>query len=372
MASIQQERKVLWYDPITGRRRSKWLSSRQEALRFVADREREAQLVRDGYLTADQVEAGDKRREPLAHLLAEYNDDRAHRGVTPQERRRATAMIEAVMDRCRFVVVRDVDVAVVKRALKDMNRSRSWSASTFNAYRNAFSGFCNWLANNRYLSENPMGVIDLLDAEADPKRPSRALTVAETDAIINAATDQRRKLLYRFRFRTGLRGRECTRIVWGDLDLADSTLTLRPGVTKNRKPDRLPIASDLHDALVEQQAYLLREGKAPAPSDLIFPTIPTRPTWKRDLDRAGVTYRTRDGQADPKATRKTFESHLKRSGADLLIVMLLMRHTPRGGLRMTLGPYVDEQEILRRKRDALGDMTRWIDQQRAKAAAVNA
>ena len=316
MASIQNDRKVLWYDPITGRRRSKWLSSRQEALRFVADREREAQLVRDGYLTADQVEAGDKRRASLDHLLAEYNDDRAHRGVTPQERARTTAMIEAILERCRFTVVRDVDVSIVKRCLKEMNRSRSWSASTYNAYRNAFSGFCNWLTANRYLSENPMGVIDLLDAEADPKRPSRALTVAETDAIINAATDRRRELLYRFRFRTGLRGRECTRIVWGDLDLADSTLTLRPGVTKNRKPDLLPLTADLRDALVAEQAHLLREGKAPAPGDVIFASIPGRPTWRRDLARAGVTYQIRDGQADPKATRKTFESHLKRARVD--------------------------------------------------------
>ena len=195
MASIQQERKVLWYDPITGRRRSKWLSSRQEALRFVADREREAQLVRDGYLTADQVEAGDKRRESLAHLLAEYNDDRAHRGVSPQELVRATGMIAAILQRCRFTIVRDVDVAVVKRCLKEMSRRRSWSASTFNAYRNAFSGFCNWLAAHRYLPENPMGVIDLLNAEADPKRPSRALTVLETDAIINQ--DMRGHLLSR-------------------------------------------------------------------------------------------------------------------------------------------------------------------------------
>ncbi len=85
-----------------------------------------------------------------------------------------------------------------------------------------------------------------------------------------------------------------------------------------------------------------------------------------------MTYRTRDGQADPKATRKTFESHLKRAGADLLIVMLLMRHTPRGGLRMTLGPYVDEQEILRRKRVAVDGMVRWIEQQRAEAKAANA
>ena len=73
--------------------------------------------------------------------------------------------------------------------------------------------------------------------------------------------------LYRFRFRTGLRGRECTRILWGDLDLADSTLTLRPGVTKNRKPDLVPLTSDLRNALTNLKPSALRNSTADLSED---------------------------------------------------------------------------------------------------------
>ena len=87
---------------------------------------------------------------------------------------------------------------------------------------------------------------------------------------------------------------------------------------------------------------------------------------------AGVEYKVRGEQADPKCARKTFESHLLRSGADPTITMLLMRHSPRGGMALTLGPYVDEVEILKRKQAAVAAMTTWQQQQREAAEAAMA
>ncbi len=202
----------------------------------------------------------------------------------------------------------------------------------------------------------------------DHRRISRALTVAEADALVNAARDPRRRLLYVLRFCTGLRVLEASRLEWSDLDLDDGLLRLRASITKNAKADLIPIAADLDDEIARYQRQALRNGQTL--TDRIFPSVPSRPTWRRDLDRAGVQWMVGGEQADRKCTRKTFESHLLRSGCDIAIVMLLMRHTPRGGMALTLGPYADVQELLDRKRAAITAMTTWQEQER-KAAKCN-
>ncbi len=47
--------------------------------------------------------------------------------------------------------------------------------------------------------------------------------------------------------------------------------------------------------------------------------------------------------------------------------MLLMRHTPGGGMGLTMGTYADQGELLRRKRAAIRAMTAWQQEQREAA-----
>ncbi len=371
MASID-DRRVHYYDPITGKHCSKRFSTVAAAKQFALDKEREATMVRDGWLDERDVQSADRRRTPLGPLVDEFNDDREHRSVSKPEIAGTTAMIQLILDRCRFRLVKDLDAAEIKRCLRDLSQQREWSARTFNRYREALAGLCGWLKRHRYLDENPMALVDVLDQQADPKRPSRALTVQEADAIVNAALDPLRRLLYLLRFRTGLRGRECKRLVWADLDLSAGVVNLRASTTKNHKADSLPLAADLLTEIADYQSWLLRDGRAPGADDLVFPTIPDRRTWRRDLDRALVDYRTRDGQADPKCLRKTFDSFLTRADVDLTVVSLLMRHTPRGGMNLTLGVYGDHDALLARKRAAVDRMVRWIEKQQkpAKGGAI--
>ena len=163
--------------------------------------------------------------------------------------------------------------------------------------------------------------------------------------------------MYLLRLRTGLRVLETLRLEWADID--GGVIRLRADMTKNGKPDVLPIASDLADGIADYQRLSFQHGR-------IFQSA-CRVTWKRNLIRAGVEYTVRGEQADPKCTRKTFESHLLRSGCDIAVVMLLMRHSPRGGMALTLGRYVDAAEILKRKQAAIVAMTKWQQQQRKAA-----
>ncbi|MCZ6543412.1 MAG: site-specific integrase [Planctomycetota bacterium] len=212
--------------------------------------------------------------------------------------------------------------------------------------------------------------------------PSRSLTVLECEALLEAAGEQSadRRLHYLLRLRTGLRGSESARLRWSDVSLERGLLSLRAEVTKNRKADVLPLADDLVEALVESQAEALRRGRPVGPDDPVFPSIPNRLTWQRDLERAGIPERApmssadpRIGRADRKCLRTTFGSHLMRAQdkakgrrgreVDLTLVSLLMRHTPVGGMKLTLETYGDPDAILARKREAIEKLTAWYRQQ---------
>ncbi len=369
MATISSDHRVHWNDPATGKRRSRRFNNRAAALAFAADREKESQLVRDGWIDEQQIHDADRRRTVLADLVDEWNGDREHRHVSQEEVAGTTAIVNLVLDQARIRTVREIDAGAIKATLRDLSRSKSWSHRTWNRYRSACAGFFAWLVRHRYLERNPMELIDALDHEQDPKRPSRALTVAEADSLVDAALEPSRRLLYLLRLRTGLRERECLRLRWADFDLGGATLTLRAEVTKNGKPGRLPLASDLLAEIVDYQAGLLRAGNAPGSQHALYTSKPCRRTWRRDLNRAGITFKIDAGQADGKCLRKTFDSFLSRSGCDLLLVSLLMRHTPPAGLKLTLGTYGDHDELLRRQRQAAESMVRWIETQRENANA---
>jgi integrase len=275
--------------------------------------------------------------------------------------------MKAVITGCGFELVGDIGTEAIARYLERLIEAGK-SARTHNFHRSAAGALCRWLVDYDYLDRNHASPIRTMNEQKDSRRPSRHLTVAETEALLDAAPP--RRLYYLFRLRTGLRGRECARLIWSDVDLRERTLKLRAQVTKNGCTDMLPIAEDLAQALAQRQAEMLQCGTAPGPNDPVFPTTPERRTWMRDIDLAKIKFLSTDGQADPKCLRKTFDSFLMHAGVDLTLVSLLMRHTPRGGLRLTLGVYGDERALLQKKRQAIAQMVSWYRQQKRQLKAT--
>lgn len=116
--------------------------------------------------------------------------------------------------------------------------------------------------------------------------------------------------------RCGLRWKEIRQLEWEDLDLTQGRIHLRLEATQSRRGDVLDIAPDLLGRL-----RLMGKGKGP-----IFGSSPILRTFKADLKRAGIAYEVNGKQADRKCLRKTFRTHLARSGADLWQAVKLMRH----------------------------------------------
>ena len=366
MASVSG-RTVRWYCPITGKQKSRTLSTEKEAKLFANRRDKESRLYRDGYLDADQLQQAQTRVIPITELVERYTEDLEQRDISQGHRRDLLGNLDRALTRIGVRDVRDLTKERVRRFLKGI-LDKGNSARSHNAYRSVLLDFCGWLKAYDHIKQIPV-VSKPKNPSKDPRRPSRALTATEADALVKCTPDDRRKTLYLFRLRTGVRCREAARIKWTDVDLRHRTLNLPATVTKNSKPDRLPLTDDICDALVQLQREALRQGKSLG--DHPFPAVPGKRTWARDLDKAKIKPKTDEGQADPKGLRKTFDSLLLLAGIDPIDVTLLMRHRPPAGMALTLGTYGDPNALLRRKRSAIDRMMSWIETQRALAKTAS-
>ena len=363
-------RKVRWLDPLTGKRQTRTFPTETAATRFKLDRERDAELLRAGYLDCGELERQQRRALPIEPLLVEYLDElvnkrkRTARYVAECGRRVRRYLREQKADR-----LCDLETTSIK-AFLDRNQRDGWGAVTVNAFRANILAFCRWLVDFKYLGENPVRLIRPMDPrDEESRRPSRALTPAECEDLLAATPCPTRRCLYLLRLRTGLRVEEAARLLWSDLDLGKAVLQM-PGRrggklnTKNKLDAVLPLAPDLCGDLAELQRDAFRNGKPAQPEDRVFDGVVHADTFTRDLDAAGIEAEIGGETASPKALRKTFCSMLLAAGVDPVDTLLLMRHRPPAGLGLTLGVYADQMALLDRKRAAIGGLMTWLEEQR--------
>lgn len=368
-------RVVQWYDPLRRKRRTKTYATEAQAGAEAEKRDAERENIRSGVIDAALVEETEKRRVCVGPLVERYDRRIQKKGGRDKGRLETIKTLRRILKACGIYDIADFDHEKIERYLEVLKLDENLSHRTHNSYLGTVRSFCKWLTERGYLDKNPTLGIDLLDLRKDKRRPSRALTVEEMDCLV-VATGPRR-LLYLFRFRTGLRATECRRLRWRDVDLDSRTLHLREEVTKNGEAARLPLTSDLCEELRQTRFHDL--------DDPVFPSTPAHHTWQRDMERARLvwidaaasaqvredrrksdflTHRTPAGVADPKCVRQTLGSHMTRAGCDLTIVQLMLRHTPSGGLKLTLGVYGDADALLGRKRAALKQLESWYQEQR--------
>jgi integrase len=204
------------------------------------------------------------------------------------------------------------------------------SARTRNVYLARLNGLLNWADARGMIRGNPIQVIQPLNEDADRREISRALTPEEFARLISVSPRER-ALYYLMAGRVGLRWQEIRRLLWGDL--ADGWVSLRIQATKSKRADALPIPDDVWAQL---QAIRPPDATLTTP---VFLTSPSRITFGKDLKRAGISKHDERGhQADRKALRKTFGTHLAMAGVDIRQAQQLMRHTD---VNLTLKLYTD-------------------------------
>jgi integrase/recombinase XerD len=304
--------------------------------------ETEADMRRKGLIDGEQEERAERRKSDIREHLREYRTSLEAKENTGKHVRLIMGRIERIVDGCGFATLGDLDATKVEGYLTKLRKKEDLGHRTYNHYLQAIDAFCNWLVNRRRLGENPVVGISRLNANTDIRHQRRALTAQEfiklvqsaidSDESIQCYTGEQRARIYILSFMTGLRRSELASLTAAsfDLDSPQPTITVEAGDSKHRRRDVLPLHADLVPMIRDWIAEL-------EPEEPLFPKLARRRTWlmvKKDLERAGIPYETKDGIADFHAAgRHSHITGLLRSGVSVPHAMALARHSD---VRMTM------------------------------------
>ena len=170
----------------------------------------------------------------------------------------------------------------------------------------------------------------------------RALTLQEIRKLIESAREsgesiqyydgETRARIYILAYMTGLRRNELASLTPQSFDLKSKqpTVTVEAAFSKHRRRDVLPLHPEL---VIMLKAWV----GGYRPDETLFPKLGKRRTWlmvKKDLERVGIEYVTREGIADFHAAgRHSRITELLRSGVSLPEAKELARHSD---IKMTM------------------------------------
>jgi integrase len=144
--------------------------------------------------------------------------------------------------------------------------------------------FYGWCVKTGRAESNLLRVVPKQDESRDRRRVRRPLTDDELSRLLAVARDRGREAWYLAAALAGLRKGDMQRLKWGDVNFAESTVTIRHG--KAKRLDVIPMHPQLAEAL-------RRRLQA-------FPALPTARVWSstvgdvtrlKDFLRAGIARR---------------------------------------------------------------------------------
>jgi integrase len=302
-------------------------SVKEVAMKRLKEIHEEAQLEDAGLISPGYIRKAQKR--PLLELLEEFLADVRKRERTKDYIDCLKMRIPTVLEGCRWSTHGDV---TSKGFLDWRDAQTRYARRTLNHFLSDMKAFLNWMERT-YEIKNPLKRIQKLSVPTNSDGP-RALTEDELGRLLAAAP--RRSLFYRLVAFSGLRHKEARRLLWGDVRLEgnDPGFSLRAEATKSRRPDRLPIISDLVTPL-----RVARPAFATAQTPVFYRGVPNITTLHRDIARAGIAEKDGLGRSIGFHTfRRTFISQLQKRGIHSRVIMQLARHK---SLRMTDLTYTD-------------------------------
>jgi integrase len=271
---------------------------------------------------------------PLRDHLDEYVADLRARGRVKRYWNPVRYRVLKLIEVCRWSTSRDVstDSFVTWRA-----RQADLAAKTLNEYLAAARGLLNWMVRHGRAPLNPLSSVGRVDTRGRETIRRRALTVDQMRALLAAAPE--RRAVYLVAAQTGLRRGELAALRWSDvvLDGEDPVVNVRASTAKNRKAAALALAPEVVTELRRLQAVARRDRP------VFDRMVPKMPTFKADLERAGVPFIDSEGRrVDFHALRHTLGTNLSRAGVPLRVAMELMRHSDPG---LTMKTYTDVAKL---------------------------
>lgn len=238
-------------------------------------------------------------------------------------------MIRKIADACKFFQYSDISKAGVEKYLGGMNVK----SKTYNHYLVAFKGFCIWVVDNGFASNNP--IAKLKHIKSQDKENRRALSADEFSLLLRTTRDAPRRfeltgtercIMYLLATEVGLRKAEIVNLTVSNFDLDKGIIQISREAVKNRKKVRLP----LKQIRIRQfREYL--SGKFPGVK--LFPvtkSLRASDMLHKDLKDAKIPIKTDAGILVFHALRNTFSTLIAKTNATWLEHKTLTRHSLEG------------------------------------------
>ncbi len=347
-----------YYDHAGKRREhSTRTTDRQAAERILTKLVADTALRRDLVIDPRDDRFATEGRRPLTEHVKAYIAHCGHAGQAPHHVGQKETQLEAMIAGSKATRLAELTADALELHLAAL-KERGLSARSVNFARQIAVAFYGWCVKTGRAESNPLRVVPKQDEARDRRRVRRPLTDDELSRLLLVARERGRDAWYLAAALAGLRKGDMQRLTWGDVNFADSTLTLRLG--KAKRVDVIPMHPQLADALRRRLAA--------------FPALPTARVWSdtvgdvtrlKDFLRAGIARRVdvldREGKPvligkgkrervktrivvedaegrviDLHALRTTLGTQLARAGVTPQVAQRIMRH---GDYRTTLKHY---------------------------------
>ena len=303
--------------------------------------ETEVRLRTMGLVDPEQDRRKERRESPIAQQLTSFETHLERKKNSAKHISLTMGRIRRIVDGCEFEALGDLNAEEVEEFMGEIMEEDDLGHRTYNHYLQAMESFCNFLVPKQ-LESNPISGIERLNAEVDVRHPRRALkpkefaklveTARQSKKVVRQYSGEQRSRVYIASYMTGLRKGELASLTPTSfaLNAKQPTVTIQASASKHRRKDVLP----LHPEFVAMLRQWMKGLEANEP---LFPDLANRRTSimvKKDLEAAGIPYRTATGIADFHAAgRHTHITELLRNGASVVEAKELARHSD---IRMTM------------------------------------
>jgi integrase len=312
-------------------------ASLKEAIR-LEDHERK---IRDGVvdelaedLKANMSQAVTKHVDAFEKFLEDEK-------LTPKHVSQESNRVRRIVKAGRFTSLEEMTKPAVYLAIQNLRDGKvigekSFKNRTFQHYLSAIKNFGNYLADDvELIPQNPWRWKRKRKGKAtkaNPEKDRRAMTHPEFECMLRTARESKievqchcgetRARIYTVAAYTGFRHAEIAGLTWGHVNQRNGTILVQADLSKNGEKVALPLNPQLHLLL---KTWFKRHKK----NELLFPKLGGRKAYKmieKDLNLAGISQVTPDGELDFHALRSTFITWLDENGVPIAEIQKLARH----------------------------------------------
>lgn len=277
-------------------------------------------------LIVDPVEI-ETAAAPIGKLIEEFRDSLRARGLEPDYIRKPVQRCRDLFAALGWRRVADASSLDLRRHLE---RSQ-WSPTTRNHYLDAAIQFYRWLHRDGRIPKNPIEDVPRFKVGFTETYDRAAFTEDELRRLIDPDTNSPRRLyradVYALMVFSGLRWIEASRLQVRDIRKDDDgySVLIPRGKDKANRGDVIELPNELAPVIER-----LIDDRGPT-DRLLHDGCPTRHTFKRDCERAGIERVRADGSRIVRySSRDTYTSLLRVLARSTDQLRALTRHKTKG------------------------------------------